>query len=198
VRASIRLAQHLLGHGLRQEATTLLRSADEAARRAGLVRLEEQCCSTLGFALVLAGQAEDARAPLKRALALAQEHGARRALFVARVNLGLAHALAGDPAAGRRELAAGLELSRRPGWFRAVGLAYRALAELLDDAPEAGATARIAATLAAEQAHPDAAALAEALRQVDRAASGHEPGEAFRGGAEIEAMRRGLQAWRAR
>lgn len=201
VRASIRLSQHLLLHGLRREAALLLEDAHNAAVRAGLVRLEEQCVSTLGFVLVGQGRAIDAVAHLDRALELAEGHGARRALYVALVNRGLARAFSGDAAGGRADLNRGLELSLSPGWFRSVGLAYKAVAELLDGArAEAEATASGCVELLAEQASPDAPAMAEALEALARCASGSDTVattrswiEAATGTAEVEAIVQGLR-----
>ena len=200
VRASIRLSQHLLLLGLRREAAALLEDAHNAAVRAGLVRLEEQCVSTLGFVLVGQGRAAHAITHLDRALELAEGHGARRALYVALVNRGLARAFAGDAPGGRADLARGLELSRSPGWFRSVGLAYRAVAELLDGAKvEAAATSAACVELLASQTNPDAPAMADALGALGRHALGSDSRastrawiEAATGAAEVEAVVQGL------
>jgi len=195
VRAAVRLSQELLLRGLRTEASTLLHDALQAARRAGLVRLEEQCVSTLGFVLVGQDRAADALPLLDRALELAEGHGARRALYVALVNRGLARSFAGDPRGGRDDLARGLDLSRRPGWFRCVGLAYRAVAEMLDGAAlEAQATASEARELLSSQANPDAPAMDEAMQALAAVAAGGRAAADLGadGGAEVQAVLQGL------
>jgi DNA-binding response OmpR family regulator/tetratricopeptide (TPR) repeat protein len=202
VRASIRLSQHLLLLGLRAEAAALLAEAHNAAVRAGLVRLEEQCVSTLGFVLVGQGRPREAVAHLDRALELAEAQGARRAVYVALVNRGLARALAGDAAAGRGDLRRALDLSRNPGWFRVVGLAYQAVAELLDDAPDAAVASSVAALdLLPAQQNPDAAPLADALGALRRHAGGEaSPADTrawlagWSGGVEVESVVQGLRA----
>jgi DNA-binding response OmpR family regulator len=200
VRASIRLSQHLLLLGLRAEAAALLEDAHNAALRAGLVRLEEQCVATLGFVLVGQGRSVDALVHLDRALELAEGHGARRALYVALVNRGLARAFSGDPASGRVDLARGLELSKNPGWFRAVGLSYRAVVELLDgDSDAAQGTVAEADRLLATLSTPDAPAMAEALAALATFAGGGAADVATTflsdasGGAEVEAVLDGLR-----
>lgn len=202
VRATLRLAQHLLRLGLRVDAAGLLDEALGAAVRAGLVRLEEQCVSALGFLLVGQRRLPEALEHLDRAVQLSRAAGGQRALYVALSNRGLARALAGDPPAGRRDLTEALESVRGGGgWYGGLGLAYRAVAELLDGAdPEAVTTAGEATGVLASLEHPDAADLVAGLAVLRGFASGSTSAnevrrwvDAWRGAAELEGFVQGLE-----
>jgi DNA-binding response OmpR family regulator/tetratricopeptide (TPR) repeat protein len=197
VRANLRLAQHLLRLGLRPEAGELLDRALSAAVRAGLTRLEEQCCTTLGYLMVGERRLEPALVHLDRAVQLSREHGGKRALYVALCNRGLALTLAGRPSEARVDLAAALEgAGGAAGWYGALGLAYQAVAELVDGAAgPCRASVTQAVALLVELDHPDAAPLREALEVAAGLAEGsREPAEigawvaAWSGGAEVEGV----------
>jgi tetratricopeptide (TPR) repeat protein len=203
VRATLRLAQHLLRLGLRADAAQLLAQAQGAAVRAGLTLLEEQCAGTLGYLRLGEGRMDDALRLLDHAVLLCREHGGKRELYVALCNRGLARALSGRPGDGRRDLADALgSAGDSGGWYRALGLSYRAVAEQLDgDATAALQTVRQAGALAQSLDHPDAAPLAEALERLravaaggpERRADARRWAAAWRGGAEVEGVVRGIE-----
>ena len=199
VRATLRLAQHLLREGLLVDAAALLDEALGAAVLAGLVRLEEQCVSALGFLLIGQRRWTDALEHLDRAVELSRRAGGHRALYVALCNRGLAHALAGQPGLGRADLAEALgSLREGGGWYGALGLAYRAVAELLDRADvAAGATASEAIAALAGLEHPDAQTLTEALGVLHSVAGGTLRGargwvDGWQGASELQGVVMGL------
>lgn len=202
VRATVRLAQHLLRLGLRSDAGELLDVALDAAVRAGLAGLEEQCASTLGYLMIGARRLPDALAHLDRAVQLCGEHGGQRALYVALANRGLALALAGRPEDAQADLDAALgSAGGSGGWYRVLGLSYRAVAELLgDDGPSCAASVDEALELIAEMEHPDGPALEVALDVLRGLATGAlAPTDAglwvagWSGGAEVEGVVLGIE-----
>lgn len=201
VRATLRLAQHLLRLGLRPDAGQLLDAALGAAVRAGLTRLEEQIVSTLGYLRVGEGRFSDAIVHLDRAVELCREHGGQRGLYVALCNRGLALSLAGRPADGRADLEAALQAAGgAAGWYGALGLSYRAVAELLDRADVAAATAVEAIDLLEQLEHPHSRPLSQALEIIRQLSEGSlEPAEAaawvaaWQGGAEVEGVVMGIE-----
>jgi len=201
VRATLRLAQHLLRLGLRPNARELLDVALAAAVRAGLLRLEEQCASTLGFLRIGTEELDVALAHLDRAIVLSRRHGGQRALYVALSNRGLALALDGRPAEARRDLETALAGAGGRGWYRVLGLAYRAVAELLDgDGAQAVRTTTEADELLDTFEHPSSRGLRRALEMLRRLVDGTASAEELRtfvarweGEAEIEGVVAGLR-----
>ncbi|MCO4768425.1 MAG: winged helix-turn-helix domain-containing protein [Deltaproteobacteria bacterium] len=202
VRATLRLAQHLLRLGLRSDSQELLDSALDSAVRAGLLRLEEQCASTLGFLRIGTEDFTAALANLDRAITLSERHGGQRALYVALANRGLALALSGRPGQARQDLDAALGSARGGGgWYRVLGLSYRAVAELLDgDGAAAISTVAEARETLVEQEHSSAASLDEALGVLDGLARSRLSPDhvqawcgAWGGGAEVEGVVAGLR-----
>ena len=203
VRATLRLAQHLLRLGLRADAGQLLDSALGAAVRAGLSRLEEQIVGTLGYLLIGERRFDTALLHLDRAVELCREHGGQRGLYVALCNRGLALALGGRPSDARVDLRDALGASGGgAGWYGALGLAYQAVAELLDEDRSACAVSAAAGTsLLAELEHPHAGLLTAALKVLRRLAQGDlTRAEAaawvasWEGGAEVEGVVMGIEA----
>jgi DNA-binding response OmpR family regulator/tetratricopeptide (TPR) repeat protein len=200
VRATLRLAQHLLRLGLRADASQLLDVALDAAVRAGLQGLEEQCASTLGFLMIGADRLPQALTHLDRSIQLCEEHGGKRSLYIALANRGLARALSGQSAEALHDLHAALgSAGGSGGWYRALGLSYLAVAELLGGRARTGAVGA-ALDFVSQLEHPDGAALAEALRVVrDLAAGSLDATEAsmwaanWRGGAEVEGVVLGVK-----
>ncbi len=201
VRATLRLAQHLLRLGLRPDAGQLLDAALGAAVRAGLTRLEEQIVSTLGYLLTGERRFHVAIVHLDRAVELCREHGGRRGLYVALCNRGLALSLAGRPSDGRADLDAALEAAGgAAGWYGALGLAYKAVAELLDDDRKAcSATVGAGIALLSELEHPHSRPLTEALEVLGGLAAGGTSRDeaaawvkAWQGGAEVEGVVMGI------
>jgi|GEM_PF-2057898 len=195
VRAGLRLAQHLLRLGLRGEASGLLDEAREAAVRAGLEPLEEQCAAALGFLLIGRRRPADAIPVLDRAVELARRHGGRRGLYVALCNRGLARGLAGDAGGGDRDLTEALGSPAAGGWYRVLGTAYRAVVALLAGRG-AACLADVGAVrgLLADLEHPDGPPLLEALAQAATLARGESPApvrgwlDAWTGSAEVEGL----------
>lgn len=202
VRATLRLAQHLLRLGLRPDAGQLLDSALGAAVRAGLTRLEEQIASTLGYLLIGERRFHVALTHLDRAVELCREHGGQRGLYVALCNRGLALSLAGHPAEARVDLDAALTAAGGAGgWYGALGLSYQAIAELLDgDRPACARSAVGGIALLAELEHPHAEPLSLALEVLRQLADGTlQPTDAaawvgaWQGGAEVEGVVMGIE-----
>lgn len=201
VRATLRLAQHLLRLGLRGDARELLDVALDAAVRAGLLPLEEQCASTLGFLRIGTEEFATALGHLDRALALGRRHGGQRALYVALSNRGLALALDGRPAEARRDLEEALAGAGGRGWYRVLGFAYRAVAELLDgDGASAVRSSVESEALMETLAHPSAPGLRRALEVLRRLVDGTSSAEDVRrfvagwsGEAEVEGVVAGLR-----
>ncbi len=202
VRATLRLAQHLLRLGLRADASELLEQALDSAVRAGLLSLEEQCTGTLGYLLIGQGRLDEALEHLDRAHALCRAHGGQRALYVVLANRGLALALNGAAASAREVLAEALGIiGSSGGWYRTLGLSYRAIAELLDGAPEAADSATEALAGLVDFEHPDAAPLSDALGALRGLADGSLPraeaarwAAAWAGSAEVEGVVLGVRA----
>jgi len=200
VRATLRLAQHLLRLGIRSDASELLDVALDAAVRAGRPGLEEQCASTLGFLMIGARRLPEALVHLDRSIQLCEQHGGKRALYVSLANRGLARALSGHPAEARVDLSTALgSAGGSGGWYRALGLAYLSVAELLEP-DECTAAVDEALEFVATLEHPDADALAEALRVVRGLTTGDlDLADAstwvagWRGGAEVEGVVLGVQ-----
>ncbi len=195
VRAGLRLAQHLLRLGLRDEASGLLEDARTAAVRAGLEPLEEQCAAALGFLLIGRRRPAEAIAVLDRAVAIARRQGGRRGLYVALCNRGLARGLAGQAEGGVQDLSEALASPAAGGWYRVLGTAYRAVVSLLAGRP-GGSLEDVASvrSAVADLEHPDRAPLVEALERAAVLARGEPPGpvrawvEAWAGSAEVEGI----------
>lgn len=203
VRATTRLAQHLLRLGLREDASELLEQALGAAVRAGLPSLEEQCTGTLGYLLIGQGRLDEALDHLDRAQALCRAHGGGRALYVVLANRGLALALGGRAAEARGVLAEALGIiGESGGFYRTLGQSYLAIAQLLDGAgAECGATAGEAIAGLEGAEHPDAEPLTEVLGVLRGLGDGSVSREAARGfaagwsgSAEVEGVVLGVRA----
>ena len=201
VRATLRLSQHLLRLGLRDDAATLLKEARDAALRAGLTPILEQVASTLGFLHVGQDRLTEARRELDLSVQLSRELGGGRSLYVALCNRGLVLALDGEAKAGRRDLDEALEDPSAPGgWYRALGLSYRVVAETLDPEIRGLAPSTTSALRAADGLdHPDAASLLAVLDHLAALGSGQMEAEevtawarSLRCGAEVDGVVRGL------
>ena len=202
VRATLRLGQHLLRLGLRTDAGQLLDDALGAAVRAGLTRLEEQIVGTLGYLLIGERRFHTALTHLDRAVELCREHGGKRGLYVALCNRGLALALAGRPGDARVDLTDALGASGGgAGWYGALGTAYQAVAQLLDeDRPACAASAAAGIGLLTDLEHPHAEPLTAALQVLRQLAEGElTRAEAaawvagWDGGAEVEGVVMGIE-----
>jgi DNA-binding winged helix-turn-helix (wHTH) protein/tetratricopeptide (TPR) repeat protein len=200
IRTTLRLSQHLLRLGLRAEAVELLDNGFDAAIKGGLVRLEEQVAGTLGYLRILEGRFAEAIEALDRTVDLCREHGGQRALWVALSNRGLAHGLAGRTVAAEADLTEALAMEAVGGWYRALAVAYLAVARAIGGSPSAVESAEEAIAQTDGLEHPEAPRLAEALRMLRSLAAKDISGDdarawikGFAGGAEVKAVVLGIE-----
>jgi enoyl-CoA hydratase/carnithine racemase len=172
----------------------------DAAVRAGLEPLEEQCAAALGFLLIGRRLPAQAVASLDRAVALARRHGGKRGLYVALCNRGLARGLAGHADGGLEDLREAASSAAAGGWYRVLGTVYRAVVELLAGHSEACLDAVGSGRLDLQDIeHPDGAGLGDALDRIDALASGANPEpirawvDAWTGSAEVEGVVYGIE-----
>jgi tetratricopeptide (TPR) repeat protein len=202
IRALIRLAQHLLRRGEREEARALLDASRERATVGGWTVLLEQSVTALGFLLIGEGRVDEAVAELDLAHTLCAELGGGRAMYVALCNRGLAHALGGHKVDSLADLRAAVALPGGPGgWLRALGLAYLTVAEALaEPAREPPALAPTQDALALVD-HPARGALDDALRRLRAGPDGRTDtlawARSWQGPGEVELVVRAVASWAA-